>query len=176
MSSELTTTTQAVAVIDHKSLAVCDLVDVRLDAQRFPRVRATEPVKAVENLRELVVSALLFRGLEQDQATVDFIAANLYGCMAQEGRDVGMLELSWYEVARCIRRAVLDGSLIGVSVSSLYGLLRDYCLNDGHDADAKAKDIRSERSAHKLTPGQQAYIDAMAGAFEKAHKVGGPKR
>lgn len=176
MNSELTTTTAALTVIDHKSSAVCDLVEVRMDATRFPRVRSTEPSRAIDNLRELVVSALLFRGLEQDQATVDFIAANLYGCMAQEGREVGMLELSWYEVARVIRRAALDGSLIGVSVSSLYGLLRDYCLNEGHDADAKAKAIRAERSAHKLTPGQQAYINAMAGAFEKAHKVGGQKR
>ena len=176
MSSELTTTTSVVAVIDHKSTAICDLVEVRLDPQRFPRVKATEPSKAIDNLRELVVAAILFRGLEQDQATVDFIAANLYGCMAQEGRDVGMLNLSWYEVARVIRRASLDGSLIGVSVSSLYGLLRDYCLNDGHDADKNAQDIRAERRARKLTPGQQAYIDAMEGAFEKAHKVGGPKR
>ena len=175
MSSELTTTTSAVAVIDHKSTAICDLVDVRLDAQRFPRVKSAEPGKAVENLRELVVAALLFRGLEQDQATVDFISANLYGCMAQEGRDVGMLELSWYEVARVIRRASLDGSLIGVSVSSLYGL-RDYCLNDGHEADKKAQDIRAEKTAHKLTEGQQAFIEAAAGAFAKAHKVGGPKR
>ena len=176
MSSELTTTTAALTVIDHKSSANFSLVEVRLDAQRFPRVKATEPGKAVENLRELVVAALLFRGLEQDQTTVDFIAANLYGSMAQEGRDVGMMELSWYEVARVIRRASLDGSLIGVSVSSLYGLLREYCLGDGHDADAKAKAIRAELSAHKLTPGQQAYIDAMAGAFVKGHKTGGPKR
>ena len=176
MNSELTTTTAALTVIDHKSSANFSLVEVRMDATRFPRIKSTEPARAIDNLRELVVSALLFRGMEQDQTTVDFTAANLYGCMAQEGREVGMLELSWYEVARIIRRAALDGTLIGVSVSSLYGLLRDYCLGDGHDADAKARAIRAERSGRKLTDGQQAYLDAMAGAFVKDHKTGGKKR
>lgn len=178
MNSDLTTTPAALTGIDHKSAANFSLVEVRMDATRFPRVRNAEPGQAVANLRELVVSALLFRGLEQDKTTVEFIAANLYGCIMQEGRDLGMENLSWYEIARIVRRGALDGSLIGVSVSSLFGLLRDYCRGEGHDADVKAREElrRREAAASMLTPGQQAYLDAMAGAFVKDHKTGGGKR
>ncbi len=136
MSSEITTSPQAdLALYSGK----VDLVEVRRDKTKYPRVSETQFPVAVDKMQRLVFAAFLYRGQEASPTTMRFIADAL---VREINADIhfGLRHISWYEVGMVIRRAGLGGAreMYGVSVATLYAALVDYAKNEGHTASSDA--------------------------------------
>lgn len=119
-----------------------DLVKVRADAEAFPRIGATPFDKAVELIRPLVYSAVLYNGQEITESRLDFVSASLVSEILND-RKLGLRSLSWYEVGMVIRDAVLGCAreMYGISVATLYSALVDYAKGEGHEAQKKANQL-----------------------------------
>ena len=115
-----------------------DLLEVRRNAQQYPRIGATDFEKAVITIRPMVYAAFLYRGQEVTKDTLGFISVALVQEIMND-TTYGLKQLSWLEVGMIIRRAVLGGGkeLYGVSVASLYSALVDYAKNEGHELSRK---------------------------------------
>lgn len=117
-----------------------DLVEVRRDAQKYPRIEATEINEAREKMYSLVFAAYLYRGQEATPSTMRFVSNSLVAEILAD-KTFGLKKLSWLEIGMTIRSAVLNAGkeFYGVSVATLYGALVDYAKNEGHEAERKAK-------------------------------------
>lgn len=116
-----------------------DLVEVRRDPQKYPRISATPLAEAVAQMTPIVYGAALYRGQEMGAAQVRFIANALISEILADTK-FGLRSLSWLEIGMVIRNAVLGGAkeMYGVSVATLYSALVDYAKTEGHDAQTKA--------------------------------------
>jgi len=87
----------------------------------------------------MVYAAFLYRGQDATTTTIRFIANALVAEIKADTK-FGLGSLSWEEIGRTIRLAVLGGGkeMYGVSVASLYAALVDYAKTEGHDADRRA--------------------------------------
>ena len=120
-----------------------DLVDVRLHPDKYPRISATPLEQAVEKMTRIVYAAFLYRGQDTTAVTIRFVANALVAEINNDAR-FGLRTLSWEEIGRVIRNAVLGGAkeLYGVSVASLYSALIEYAKTDGHEAERRAKQVK----------------------------------
>ena len=118
---------------------VADLVAVRRDAQKYPRINATPFDEAVAKMTPIIHAAFLYRGQDASELTIRFIANALVSEILTDTK-CGLATLSWVEIGMAIRNAVLGEAreFYGVSVATLYGALVDYAKTDGHAADVKA--------------------------------------
>ena len=128
-----------------------DLVQVRLNPGKYPRICSTPHEEAVKRMVPIVYAAFLYRGQEADSNRIRFIAAALVDEIVADPH-FGLGNLSWFEIGMVIRRAVLGGSkeLYGVCVSSLYTALIDYVKTEGAEADKKA--FQRKREENEFTP------------------------
>ena len=137
MSSKELTLAQAPTLVQYNPRV--DLVEIRRHPELYPRISATPMEDAVEKMTTMVYAAFLYRGQETTPTTIRFIANAL---VAEINADTkfGLRTLSWEEIGRTIRYAVLGGAkeMYGVSVASLYAALVEYAKTEGHDADRKA--------------------------------------
>lgn len=140
MSEEITTIqaneVPADVLVRYSSL---DLVEVRKNPRKFPRVVDTPTSTAVRQMTKYVYAALLYKGQSMAAEAVAFTAKALVEEIANDNH-YGLRSISWAEVGRAIRLAVLggDGGMYGVSVSSLYQSLINYAKGEGHEAARKA--------------------------------------
>ena len=116
-----------------------DLVEIRRHPELYPRIKNTPDEEAVNKMTQLVYAAFLYRGQEATTTTIRFIANALVAEIKADPK-FGLGSLSWEEIGRTIRLAVLGGGkeMYGVSVSSLYSALVEYAKTEGHDAERKA--------------------------------------
>lgn len=116
-----------------------DLVDIRRDPQKYPRISATPLNDALTQMTPIVYGAALYRGQEMSPAQVRFIANALVSEILADTK-FGLRTLSWMEIGMVIRNAVLGGAkeMYGVSVATLYSALVEYAKTEGHEADKKA--------------------------------------
>lgn len=116
-----------------------DLVEIRRDPKKYPRISATPLNEAVTQMTPIVYGAALYRGQEMGAAQVRFIANALVAEILADTK-FGLRSLSWMEIGMVIRNAVLGGAkeMYGVSVATLYAALVDYAKTEGHDAEKRA--------------------------------------
>lgn len=116
-----------------------DLVAVRKDAKKYPRIAATSFDEAVAKMTLLVHAAALYRGQDLSELTIRFIANALVSEILSDTR-YNLPALSWEEIGIAIRAAVLEGTqnFYGVSVASLYAALVAYVKGEGHEASVRA--------------------------------------
>lgn len=116
-----------------------DLVEVRRHPETYPRIGTTDYPAAVSQMTEIVFAAAFYRGQEMDDTQIKFIAAALVSEILADTK-LGLRTLSWLEIGRTIRAAVLGAGrdMFGVSVASLYAALVDYAKGEGHEADRRA--------------------------------------
>lgn len=122
-----------------------NLVEVRSNPDKYPRFITTPKSEAIEHMTRYVLAACLYRAQEMHEDTLRFTATALVNEIISEDR-YGMRALSWYEIGRAIRNAVLgDGREIRVvCVSSIYTALLDYVKNEGSVADSKAHELKAK--------------------------------
>jgi len=134
MSSELV---QAPTLVQYNPNV--DLVEIRRHPELYPRIKTTPDEEAVNKMTTMVYAAFLYRGQDATTTTIRFIANALVAEIKADTK-FGLGSLSWEEIGRTIRLAVLGGGkeMYGVSVASLYAALVDYAKTEGHDADRRA--------------------------------------
>jgi hypothetical protein len=119
-----------------------NLVEVRQHPEKFPRIAATPKDEAVDKMTRIVHAAFLYRGQSTTPSTIRFVANALVAEILNDDK-YGLRSLSWEEIGRVIRNAVLGGAkeLYGVNVASLYSALIDYAKTDGHEAERRAQKL-----------------------------------
>lgn len=141
MSNELTTQAYNNLVAYNPKTS---LVEVRLNPDKYPRIGKTNESQAFVLMKEIVVSAYMYRGQQADEEMVNFTTANLLAELTDPNNEYGTQHLSWFEIARAIKRGVLGLSkeMYGISVSSLYAAIIDYIKKEGLEAERKARELR----------------------------------
>ena len=116
-----------------------DLVEIRRHPELYPRIKTTPDEEAVNKMTTMGYAAFLYRGQDATTTTIRFIANALVAEIKADTK-FGLGSLSWEEIGRTIRLAVLGGGkeMYGVSVASLYAALVDYAKTEGHDAERRA--------------------------------------
>ena len=142
MSNELTTQAYNNLVAYNPKTS---LVEVRLNPDKYPRIGKTNESQAFVLMKEIVVSAYMYRGQQADEEMVNFTTANLLADLTDPNNEYGTQHLSWF--ARAIKRGVLGLSkeMYGISVSSLYAAIIDYIKKEGLEADRKARELRRDK-------------------------------
>ena len=139
MSNEITAASSPTLAEYNRKI---DLVEVRQHPERFPRIASTPKDEAVDKMTRIVHAAFLYRGQSTTPSTIRFVANALVAEILNDDK-YGLRSLSWEEIGRVIRNAVLGGAkeLYGVNVASLYSALIDYAKTDGHEAERRAQKL-----------------------------------
>lgn len=149
-----------------------DLVEVRLNSNKYPRIRSFSFEEAFPLMRNSINYLYLLKGQRAEDDVLDFMTGEMIREL-QEENNLGTRNLSFYEINRAFRKAALNPipgrEMVAISVASLYHAVVDFIRTEGLEADRKAHDIREkEKRAQLSNPAKQALIETMAGAMVKA--------
>lgn len=150
------------------------LQEMRSNTQKYPRLSTIPAKVAMEQLMNIVGTAFMFTGRKAEAEDVTFIASNLYESLMLDESGLGMRGLSMGEISRAIKKSVLGQGreMYGLSVSSFYSAIADYCRNEGHIID---KQLRDEARRKNRTVIDGSVISPMlttyAGMFKKNHTI-----
>lgn len=127
--------------------AKATLVEIRTDNKRFPRLHTYRKEDAVSQMNMIIMMAFQLRGQQADVQTILQMSATLIDILNEDEYGIGTQYLSFEEIKRVIRRAALGQGkeMFGISVSSLFQALADYCKGEGRMADKEAKEIVSRQ-------------------------------
>ena len=139
------------------------LVEIRTDDKRFPRLYKYSREEAVNQMNMIVMMAFQFRGQQADAMTIFQMSSSLVDILNEDEYGIGTRFLSFEEIKRVVRKAALGQGreMYGISVSSLFQALADYCKGEGRSADIEAKEIASKRKSLRdsiIAP----MVDSMA--------------
>ena len=139
------------------------LVEIRTDDKRFPRLYKYSREEAVNQMNMIIMMAFQFRGQQADAKTIFQMSSSLIDILNEDEYGIGTRFLSFEEIKRVVRKAALGQSreMYGISVSSLFQVLADYCKGEGRSADIEAKEIASKRKSLRdsiIAP----MVDSMA--------------
>lgn len=109
------------------------LEQMRFDPVTFPRLKAIPREQAVFEMVKIVSQAFLYRGQAADPTNIQFIASSLVNEFLEDKNSfLACGDLSLAEIHAVIKRAVLGGSdMFGISVASLYKIVKEYIREDG---------------------------------------------
>lgn len=141
------------------------LLDMRLDPERFPRLKNYSREDAVVQMSRIVSQAFMYKGLMADDNNVKFIS----GALVDElmSASFGAENITFGEISIVVKRAVLgESEMYGISVSSLFKVIMEYCKGEGTRLQEEAKEIHQRRklAAYRAT-GVNPLIQAAAGKF-----------
>ena len=119
------------------------LVDIRTDNKRFPRLYTYKREDAIAQMNMTIMMAFQFRGQQADVQTIMQMSATLIEILNEDEYGIGTKYLTMEEIKRVIKRAALGQGkeMYGISVSSLFQALADYCKGEGRMADQQAKEV-----------------------------------
>lgn len=155
MNNELTTYQEAT-----------DLVAIRMDGQKFPRIKALSPVDAVAGIAKVITGAMNYTGRQYEKDGVALMASGLYTELLQDYEGIGTANITLQEIQYCIRRAVLGlgPEMYGINVASLYKVICDYCTHEGRQAQESANNRHAqERKAALKSSAVGVMLDVYAG-------------
>lgn len=123
------------------------LVDIRTDNKRFPRLHAYQREDAIAQMNMIIMMAFQFRGQQADTLTILQLSSSLIDILNEDEYGIGTRFLSFEEIKRVVRKAALGQGkeMYGISVSSLFQALADYCKGEGRMADKEAKEIAAKQ-------------------------------
>lgn len=127
--------------------AKATLVEIRTDNKRFPRLHTYRKEDAVSQMNMIIMMAFQFRGQQADTLTILQLSSSLIDILNEDEYGIGTRFLSFEEIKRVVRKAALGQSkeMYGISVSSLFQALADYCKGEGRMADKEAKEIAAKQ-------------------------------
>lgn len=123
------------------------LVEIRTDNKRFPRLHSYRKEDAIAQMNMIIIMAFQFRGQQADAQTIMQMSASLIEILNEDEYGIGTKFLSFEEIKRVVRKAALGQSkeMYGISVSSLFQALADYCKGEGRMANQQAREIASHQ-------------------------------
>ena len=133
------------------SPSAVSLVDIRMDSQTYPRIKNLPQADAVHGLAAVVAMAFTYTGREYTPESVALVASALYSEILADDLGVGTGNITIEEVGRAVRRAVLgEMEMYGINVSSLFKVVCNYALGEGHDAQVAAYNRRQKEKQAAL--------------------------
>lgn len=123
------------------------LVDIRTDNKRFPRLYTYKREDAIAQMNMVIMMAFQFRGQQADVQTIMQMSATLIEILNEDEYGIGTKYLTMEEIKRVVKRAALGQGkeMYGISVSSLFQALADYCRGEGRMADQQAKEVVAKK-------------------------------
>ena len=148
------------------------LLEMRADANRFPRIKTMSREQAVSGLIRIVSQAFLYRGQAADPVNVQFISNALLNELLDDDK-YGAGYLSLAEIQVIVKRAVLGGSeMFGISVASLYKVIMEFVKGEGHRNQQQVLEQRKKETERILKESALApMLKAYTGEFIRNNKI-----
>lgn len=142
------------------------LVDIRLDSQRFPRVKNLAGQSAISRLQQVVAMAYAYTGRPAEEMRINMVASALYNELLADKKGIGTGNITIEEVAHAVKDAILNAEGdVYINIAFLYKAVCTYALGEGHDAqDAANKRRAAERQQQIAASPVGAMLDAYTGA------------
>lgn len=143
-----------------------DLVAIRMDSAKYPRIKSLPPAESVAGLAQIITGALAYSGRQVPEEDVRYMAASLHSELMQDYDGVGTANITIDEVRYCVRRATLGlgPEMYGINVASIYKVICDYCLNEGRQAQVTAYNRRrAEREKALKASAAGAMLQVYSG-------------
>ena len=169
MNNEMTTTNGQLMTPASNQVS---LLEMRMDDKRFPRIGAFPREQAVFEMSKIVSQAFLYKGQAADPKNIQFISCALVDELQSDLDRLGTKHISFAEISRVVKRAVLQDDMYGISVASLYKVIIEYIKGEGHRlqqevSERKRKSEQEQIKNSVIAPMLQAY----AGELLKHSKV-----
>ena len=169
MNNEMTTTNNQLMTPASNQVS---LLEMRMDEKRFPRIGAFPREQAVFEMSKIVSQAFLYKGQAADPKNIQFISCALVDELQSDLDRLGTKHISFAEISRVVKRAVLQDDMYGISVASLYKVIIEYIKGEGHRlqqevSERKRKSEQEQIKNSVIAPMLQAY----AGELLKHSKV-----
>ena len=169
MNNEMTKTSSQLMTTASNQVS---LLEMRMDEKRFPRIGAFPREQAVFEMSKIVSQAFLYKGQAADPKNIQFISCALVDELQSDLDRLGTKHISFAEISRVVKRAVLQDDMYGISVASLYKVIIEYIKGEGHRlqqevSERKRKSEQEQIKNSVIAPMLQAY----AGEFLKHSKV-----
>ena len=142
------------------------LLDIRKDAKRFPRLHSYSREQAVAEMSKIVSQAFLKKEQAADPTNIQFISCSLVDELQADLDRLGTRFLSFAEISRIVKRAVLQDEMYGISVASLYKVIAEYVKGEGRrlQQQVKEENYKSEQEQIRnsiVAPMLQAYAGQL---------------
>ena len=126
------------------------LLEIRMDARTYPRLHSYTREQAVFEMSKIVTQAFLYRGQQADDNNIRYISGALLDELAEDAENVSAMSVTFTEISRAVKRAVLNNEIYSVSVASLYKVVMDYIKRDGIQASREAMRLKEQKRAEDL--------------------------
>lgn len=148
------------------------LLDIRKDAKRFPRLHTYPREQAVAEMSKIVSQAFLYKGQAADPTNIQFISGSLVDELQADLDRLGTRFLSFAEISRIVKRAVLQDEMYGVSVASLYKVIAEYVKGEGLKLQQQVKEEQNKVQHEYIKNSVVApMLQAYAGQLLKNSKL-----
>lgn len=163
MNNEITTTNGQLMTPESNQVS---LLEMRIDEKRFPRIGAFPREQAVFEMSKIVSQAFLYKGQAADPKNIQFISCALVDELQSDLDKLGTRHISFAEISRVVKRAVLQDDMYGISVASLYKVIIEYIKGEGHRlqqevSERKRKSEQEQVKNSVIAPMLQAYAGEM---------------
>lgn len=163
MNNEITTTNGQLMTPASNQVS---LLEMRMDAKRFPRIGAFPREQAVFEMSKIVSQAYLYKGQAADPKNIQFISCALVDELQSDLDRLGTKHISFGEISRVVKRAVLQDDMYGISVASLYKVIIEYIKGEGHRlqqevSERKRKSEQEQIKNSVIAPMLQAYAGQL---------------
>ena len=169
MNNEITTTNGQLMTPASNQVS---LLEMRMDEKRFPRIGKYSREQAVFEMSKIVSQAFLYKGQAADQKNIQFISCAIVDELQSDLDRLGTRNISFGEISRVVKRAVLQDDMYGISVASLYKVIIDYIKGEGHRLQQEV--LRKRRNIEKREIKNSivaSMLQAYAGQLLKNSKV-----
>lgn len=149
------------------------LAEIRADKERFPRLLRLDRESAIKQLNAILLMAFTYRNQPSDVHTISMMSSNLYELLLLDEYNIGTKYISMEEIHRVVRKAALGQGkeMYGVSVSSVFQAIADYCKGEGKTAQEQA--VREHQ--HLIEANRQKLIGPMIDRYSQTIGKGGIK-
>ena len=163
MNNEMTTTNGQLMTPASNQVS---LLEMRMDEKRFPRIGAFPREQAVFEMSKIVSQAFLYKGQAADPKNIQFISCALVDELQSDLDKLGTRHISFAEISRVVKRAVLQDEMYGISVASLYKVIIEYIKGEGHRlqqevSERKRKSQQEQIKNSVIAPMLQAYAGEL---------------
>lgn len=169
MKGELTTVGGQLTT---RSDSNASLLDMRIDAKRFPRICTYTREQAVFEMTKIVSQAFLYKGQMADPKNIQFISSTLVDELQSDPDRIGTKGISFAEISRIVKRAVLQDEMYGISVASIFKVIAEYVNGEGKELHRQALEMKWKREEQELKDSIVApMIQSYTGRLLKNSKV-----
>lgn len=169
MNNEMTKTSSQLMT---PASSQASLLDMRADAKRFPRIGAFPREQAVFEMSKIVSQAFLYKGQSADPKNIQFISCSLVDELQADLDKLGTRNISFAEISRIVKRAVLQDDMYGISVASLYKVIIEYVKGEGHKLQREVLERKRKTDQEQIKNSIVApMLQAYAGQLLKNSKV-----